>query len=204
MRVLSTASALVLFRPSSGSSLRAVTDDVNGNFRHGIITKERSEGIALANETPQQILSSDKCAKMLGQFDKSTLRLLSKHSDGEIIEWACSDDQRAKSKKRHQAMALDVATQGDSCLKAFEQVAAKVYEEDHDEEVLSDYNECAAKVGDVLSLWKTTGSVSDVFITEDWGGVTNWVNDVVTEIVINPLCEDSGAAGEAWRMFGWC
>ena len=84
MKVLSTATALVLFRPSSASSLRAVTDDVNGNLRHGIITKERSEGIALADETPEQILSSDKCAKMIGQFDKSILAFLSEHSD-EVI-----------------------------------------------------------------------------------------------------------------------
>jgi len=196
MKVLSTATALVLFRPSSGSSLRAVTDDVNGNLRHGIITKERSEGIALADETPMEILSSDKCAKMIGQFDKSILRVLSKYSDGELIGWACSDHQRAKSKKRQEAKTADIATQGDSCTKAFEQVQAKVYEEDHDEEILSDYDACAAKVGEVLSLWRTTDSVSDTFITEDWGAVTDYVKEVVTDVFVPCFGKDMGKIEE--------
>ena len=143
-----------------------VTNAQSNSLRHSIITNERSEGFAIPDENSEDILFSGKCTPMFNEITTYMSDLVNYFSDEEICEWACNDVQREKSKAREHAKARDIDTQGNSCIKSLEEKEVKVYKKDHLDEVLDDYAACAAKVGTVLTAWKTSESVPDVFITE--------------------------------------
>ena len=143
-----------------------MTNAQSNSLRHSIITNERSEGFAIPDEKSKDILFSRKCTPMFNEITTYMSDLVNHFSDEEICEWACNDVQRVKSKARELLKARDINTQSNLCIKSLEEKEVKFYKEDHFDEVLDDYAVCAAKVGTVLTAWKTSESVPDVFITE--------------------------------------
>jgi len=168
MKVLSIAATLVLLGPSSGSSLRDVTDDVDGNFRHGVITKERSEGIALADETPKDVLHSGVCKEYIDNAYKEVVKIIDNEPEGAISNYLCSHISLTLAADKVKEAKKAVAVEQNPCAKALKESWAEA------EESINLYMEssekCHAEVGKQIADSKGGGSVNSyVRVDEEEG-----------------------------------
>lgn len=98
--------------------------------KHESVLDNNPEGIALADihnininiTDPVIVLQSEECAPLLEDINTNLNMILDEFTNEEILEFACNSDQREKSKERVAAAVIDLATQNDPCVGAFEEL----------------------------------------------------------------------------------